>query len=63
MKKPIDLELDSMIKTAAKQSGLPEKQIEQLTSHMITYMNTGAKYGTATPEGFFRWMSEQEGNK
>jgi uncharacterized protein YihD (DUF1040 family) len=61
MNKPIDNQLNQIIEQAAKESGWPKERIESLTSQMILYINTGAKYGTQSPSGFFRWLSEQEG--
>jgi hypothetical protein len=58
MKKPDEEKLDIIIKQAMKESGMPEENIEQITSYMITYINTGSKYGH-TPEGFFQWYSEK----
>jgi hypothetical protein len=59
-KKPIDDLLDIAVDIAVKESGKSQDEIEQVSSYMITYINTGAKYGT-TPEGFYRWFTEQGG--
>lgn len=60
MKKPIDEKLDQYIGKAVKDSGRPVEQVEEIASFMITYVNSGAKYGN-TPEGFYRWYTEQGG--
>lgn len=60
MKKPIDDKLDEIVTQIVKESGQPPEKIEQITSKMITYINTGAIYGS-NPEGFFRWYTEQGG--
>jgi hypothetical protein len=54
--------IEKAIKDAVKQSGLPEDKIEEITSYMSTYMNTGAKYGE-TPEGFLKWYLRDMGGK
>lgn len=54
--------VDEIIKQAVKDSGLPEEKIEEITSMMVTYLNTGAKYGS-TPEGFFKWYVKDMGGK
>ena len=48
------------IEEAVKESGLPAEKVEELTSHMVTYINQGAKYGE-TPEGFLRWYTQDMG--
>lgn len=48
------------INDAVKASGLPEDKIEEVTSYMVTYLNTGAKYGES-PEGFMRWYIQDMG--
>lgn len=54
--------IDELIKEAVKESGLPEGKIEELTSSMVTYLNTGAKYGS-TPQGFLKWYVKDMGGK
>lgn len=60
MKKPIDEQLDNIIEDTVKESGQVIEKIEEITSYMITYLSTGAKYGSS-PEGFYRWYREQGG--
>jgi hypothetical protein len=50
------------IQDAVKESGLPEEKIEEITSHMVTYLSTGAKYGQ-TAKGFFTWYTQDMGGK
>ncbi len=50
------------IKAAVKESGLPEDKIEEITSYMVTYLNTGAKYGES-PQGFLRWYVQDMGGE
>jgi hypothetical protein len=52
--------IDLAIKEAVRNSGLPEDKIEEITSYMVTYINTGSKYGSS-PKGFLRWYIEQGG--
>lgn len=54
--------IEQIIKQAVKESGLPEEKIEEITSYMTTYINTGAKYGS-TPQGFLKWYVEDMGGK
>lgn len=60
MKKPIDEQLDKVIEQAVKESGQSVDKVEEVTSSMIRYVNSGAKYGDS-PEGFYRWYTEQGG--
>jgi hypothetical protein len=50
------------IEDAVKESGWPEEKIEEITSYMVTYLNTGAKYGE-TPEGFLHWYIQDMGGQ
>lgn len=50
------------IEEAMKESGLPKEKIEEITSYMVTYLNTGAKYGK-TAKGFFIWYTKDMGGK
>lgn len=50
------------IQEAMKASGLPEEKIEEITSYMVTYINTGEKYGP-TPEGFLKWYVQDMGGE
>ena len=50
--------LNAIIKSTVKASGESEDRIEELSSYMITYINTGAQYGMSA-EGFVRWYIEQ----
>lgn len=52
--------IEKIIRQAVKESGLPESKIEELTSMMVTYLNTGAKYGE-TPQGFLHWYVKDMG--
>jgi hypothetical protein len=45
---------------AMKESGLPADKIEEITSYMVTYINTGSKYGH-TPQGFLKWYTKDQG--
>ncbi|MCD7911020.1 hypothetical protein KC480_05710 [Bacillus velezensis] len=50
------------IKDAVKESGLSEDKIEEITSYMVTYLNTGAKYGES-PQGFLCWYIRDMGGE
>lgn len=50
------------IKEAVEASGLPEEKIEEISSYMVTYLNSGAKYGK-TAKGFFMWYTKDMGGK
>lgn len=54
--------MDQIIKEYAKKSGLPEEKISDITSSMVEYLNTGAKYGES-PKGFFTWYMKDKGKK
>lgn len=50
------------INLAVKESGLSEDKIEEITSYMVTYLNTGAKYGES-PQGFLYWYVHDMGGE
>ncbi|ARC67262.1 MULTISPECIES: hypothetical protein [Bacillus subtilis group] len=50
------------IKQAVQESGLPEDKIEEITSYMVTYLNTGAKYGE-TAKAFLYWYVHDMGGE
>ncbi|WAT23505.1 hypothetical protein O0R52_22245 (plasmid) [Bacillus halotolerans] len=50
------------ISQAVKESGLSEDKIEEITSYMVTYLNTGAKYGES-PQGFLYWYVHDMGGE
>jgi|GEM_PF-5091941 len=51
-----------LMEEAVQKSGWSEEKIEEITSYMVTYLNTGAKYGE-TPQGFLRWYVEDMGGQ
>lgn len=54
--------IEHIIKKAVRESGLPEEKIEEITSLMVTYTQTGAKYGD-TAKGFLHWYIHDMGGK
>lgn len=54
--------IDAIIKDAVKQSKLPEDKITEVSSAMVEYLNTNAKYGESI-EGFLKWYIQDKGKK